>query len=231
MSEVLGRNLTIYVGDGTKKIGCEDSCTFNFENELINVTTKGSGRATNRELGGYDWNVQSSGVIFISPEFDGSETNLDPFEFVSYSLQGKKTIVKFEYSDGTNTKWMYGVGVIGSCVYTGTAEGHATFNVTIFADGPIYTSTKATSRAAFDGPGVYIYTSVGTNTGFDAGLGGVTNHFIVRNGLMYDEIQDLALETDIPVGTGTVGFNVMGVYNFNPSLADGDVVIIVYEPV
>ena len=51
-----------------------------------------------------------------------------------------------------------------------------------------------------------------------------------RGKIFIDEIQDLAVETDIPVGTGTVGFNVMGVYNFNPSLADGDVVIIVYEP-
>ena len=187
MASVLGNNLTIYTGDGMKTIGCEDSCTFTFENELINVTTKGSGRGTNREYGGYDWNIQASGVVFINSTL-GTGDNLDPFEFLAYSLEGKKVAVKFYHTDGTTEKWLCGNGVIGTCSYVGSAEGHAMYNVTILADGLLYPTSNLQSLATYEGPTLLTYVPGATITSATiAGLAG-NNHiyYITKNGVLYN---------------------------------------------
>jgi hypothetical protein len=191
MATVLGNNLTLYVGDGMRTIGCEDSCTLTIENQLINVTTKGSGRGTNREYGGYDWNIQSSGVIFINSDFDGSGSNLDPFEFLAYSLEGKKVAVKFYHTDGTTEKWLCGNGVIGTCSYVGQAGEHAMYNVTILADGLLYPTSNLQSSADYDGPTLLEYIPGGTLTNVTiAGLAG-NNHifYISKNGVLYNSFK------------------------------------------
>ena len=238
MATVLGNNLTLYVGDGMRTIGCEDSCTLSIENQLINVTTKGSGRGTNREYGGYDWNLQASGVIFINSSFDGSGSNLDPFEFLAYSLQGKKVVCKFQQTDGSTTKWVIGNGVISTCSYVGQAGEHGMYNVVILADGLLYPSTNIISRDAYDGPSVYIYTATGTGAGFTASelISASTLYFIHRGGngsnrtYQTSEIETLPDALSSPVTAGAVGYHAAsGTINFNIVLASGDIIFVSYD--
>lgn len=229
MSEVLGSNLTIYVGDGMKTIGCEDSCTLTVENQLINVTTKGSGRGTNREYGGYDWVIQASGVIFINATL-GTGTNLDPFEFLAYSLKGKKVAVKFYHTDGTTGKWVCGNGLIGTCSYTGSAEGHATYNVTILADGLLYPVSTLVSSATYDGPTLLTYVPASSlSVAIIAGLAGITAmYYIVKNGVLYNSFR---------IYTGTLpltGEEVMvkttdGTTNFSVAVGTTDTILFWYD--
>jgi hypothetical protein len=239
MATVLGNNLTLYVGDGMRTIGCEDSCTLTIENQIINVTTKGSGIGVNRELGSTDWNIQASGVVFINPDFDGSGSNLDPFEFVSYSLQRKKVVCKFQQTDGTTTKWMIGNGLISTCSYVGQAGEHAMFNVVILADGLLYASTNAVSRTEYDGPEVYVYDATGSVLGFaipnfnNTGTG--TLYFVTVYYLTYSvtylasEVENLTLSSTVP--TGVIGLHAAtGTLNFNPNLISGERVFVSFEP-
>jgi hypothetical protein len=229
MSTVLGSNLTIYTGDGMKTIGCEDSCTFTFENELINVTTKGSGRGTNREYGGYDWNIQASGVVFINSTL-GTGTNLDPFEFLAYSLEGKKVAVKFYHTDGTTEKWLCGNGVIGTCSYTGSAEGHAMYNVTILADGLLYPTSNLQSSADYDGPTLLTYVPGSTLTNDTiTGLIGITAmYYIIKNGVLYNSFK---LYTGLFSDTGEDVFikTTNGVTDFRVAVGTSDTILFWYD--
>jgi predicted secreted protein len=229
MAIVKGNNFRIYSGDGVKAIGCETSCTLTITSAPINVTSKGSGAWSNREYGRKDWSIQSSSVIIANDAFDGSDTLLDPFEFSSYLIQGKKVVVKLEYTDGITTKFLIGKAIVSEFVPSGSAGEFGTADVTLLADGPLYATSNMVSREAYDGPSTLIYTHSGADAGgfTDSLLIGATAYFIVRNGQVYQTIYSLAPigPTEYVVfvsGTGTV--------NFLPDLTDGDEIIIVYEP-
>ena len=138
---VQGKDFTIYTGDGVRKIGCEESCSLTITTEDIITTSLGSGAATNREYGGYDWSVSSNGVLFIQDAFDGTG-NLDPLEFAAYILQGIKVTVKIQVTD---TKYYFGTGLLKSATYQGTAEGIATYSIEILGDGELTPTTNLKS--------------------------------------------------------------------------------------
>ena len=134
MSQVIkGRDLEIYTGDGIRAIGCSSACTLTLTTNEIVTTSLGSGAATNREYGGYDWSLSSNGVLVIQDEFDGTG-KLDPLEFAAYILQGIKVAVKFQVTD---EKYYFGTGIIKSASYQGQAENFALFTVEILADGDL----------------------------------------------------------------------------------------------
>ncbi len=66
MAQYKGDDLVLYTYEDLEPIGCEDSFVLNITSNEIITTTKGSGRATNREYGSYDWNVQCTGVITLN---------------------------------------------------------------------------------------------------------------------------------------------------------------------
>jgi hypothetical protein len=134
MSQVIkGRELELFTGDGIRAIGCSSACTLTLTTNEIVTTSLGSGAATNREYGGYDWSVSSSGVLVIQDEFDGTG-KLDPLEFAAYILQGIKVAVKFQITD---EKYYFGTGIIKSASYQGQADNFALFTVEILADGDL----------------------------------------------------------------------------------------------
>jgi hypothetical protein len=142
MSQVIkGRELEIYTGDGIRAIGCSSSCTLTLTTNEIVTTSLGSGAATNREYGGYDWSVSSNGVLVIQDEFDGTG-KLDPLEFAAYILQGIKVAVKFQITD---EKYYFGTGIIKSASYQGQADNFALFTVEILADGDLTPTTNLVS--------------------------------------------------------------------------------------
>ena len=142
MSQVIkGRELEIYTGDGIRAIGCSSACTLTLTTNEIVTTSLGSGAATNREYGGYDWSVSSNGVLVIQDEFDGTG-KLDPLEFAAYILQGIKVAVKFQITD---EKYYFGTGIIKSASYQGQADNFALFTVEILADGDLTPTTNLVS--------------------------------------------------------------------------------------
>ena len=148
MSQVIkGRDLTILTGNGIREIGCFTSCTLTTVTNEIITTSLGSGAATNREYGGYDWNVSSTGVLVIQDEF-GGEGNLDPLEFQAYALQGIKVGVKIEI---TEDKYYFGTGIIKSVSYQGQVDNFALYTVEIAADGEL----SATENLRSTLPGTY----------------------------------------------------------------------------
>ena len=142
MSQVIkGRDLEVYTGDGIRAIGCSSACTLTLTTNEIVTTSLGSGAATNREYGGYDWSVSSNGVLVIQDEFDGTG-NLDPLEFAAYILQGIKVAVKFQITD---EKYYFGTGIIKSASYQGQADNFALFTVEILADGDLTPTSNLVS--------------------------------------------------------------------------------------
>ncbi len=142
MSQVIkGRELELFTGDGIRAIGCSSACTLTLTTNEIVTTSLGSGAATNREYGGYDWSVSSSGVLVIQDEFDGTG-KLDPLEFAAYILQGIKVAVKFQITD---EKYYFGTGIIKSASYQGQADNFALFTVEILADGDLTPTSNLVS--------------------------------------------------------------------------------------
>lgn len=235
MALVTGRNLTLYTGDQMNVIGCEESCTLTITNEEIITTSKGSGRFTNREYGTADWSVQSNGVIFMYADEPtaASDSKTDPLYLTAYALEGKKVCVKLQFTDGTTTKYLIGNGIITNIVNTGSAEGYATFDVTIAADGRLYQSSNLQSATSYDGPSIIVYTATGSTASFtDSRLIDATKvYFITKNGVPFNTITTLADAVSFPLAN--VGVYLPAGYVAFPvgtPLVANDVIVISYDP-
>ena len=89
MATIKGDELILYTFEELEPIGCEDSFILTLTSTEIVTTTKGSGRATNREYGAYDWNIQCTGVITIN---ETGKSN--PLFFNDNLIKGKKIAIK-----------------------------------------------------------------------------------------------------------------------------------------
>jgi hypothetical protein len=153
-------------------------------NEIV-TTSLGSGAATNREYGGYDWSVSSNGVLVIQDEFDGTG-KLDPLEFAAYILQGIKVAVKFQITD---EKYYFGTGIIKSASYQGQADNFALFTVEILADGELTPTSNLVS------PLTGTYSNINMINVFLFGVDEYQNDLLIGatitamylNGLLYEE--------------------------------------------
>jgi hypothetical protein len=202
MSQVIkGRDLEIYTGDGIRAIGCSSACTLTLTTNDIITTSLGSGAATNREYGGYDWSLSSNGVLVIQDEFDGTG-KLDPLEFAAYILQGIKVAVKFQITD---EKYYFGTGIIKSASYQGQADNFALFTVEILADGDLTPTSNLVS------PLTGSYSNINMINAFLFGVDEYQNDLLIGatitamylNGLLYEEaytFDDLTGTIDFTTG-------------------------------
>lgn len=231
MSTVKGSQFTLYTGDGLRVIGCEESCTLSVVSEEIITTTKGSGNFTNREPGRNDWIIQSNGVLFINSIFDGSGSTLDPLEFIAYQLQGKKVVAKMRITDGAISKWLIGNGVIVQAEYTGPAEGFATFNITIKADGKLFTTSNLVSPASYDGPSLvtYIPGSTLTTDYITALINNSAIYYVTKNGVVYNSVVRYTT-TGVLTGHDVYIDSSDGQVDFASSVTTTDTIIFCYDP-
>jgi hypothetical protein len=202
MSQVIkGRELELFTGDGIRAIGCSSACTLTLTTNEIVTTSLGSGAATNREYGGYDWSLSSNGVLVIQDEFDGTG-KLDPLEFAAYILQGIKVAVKFQITD---EKYYFGTGIIKSASYQGQADNFALFTVEILADGDLTPTSNLVS------PLTGTYSNIGMINVFLFGVDEYQNDLLIGatitamylNGLLYEEaytFDDLTGTIDFTTG-------------------------------
>jgi hypothetical protein len=133
MAQLKGDDLVLYAYEDLEPIGCEDSFILNITANEIITTTKGSGRATNREYGSYDWNIQCTGVITLNES--GKVTSL---HFNDNIIKGKKIAIKAS----VGSEFYFGLGIITSSANTGTSGEFAKFDVTISGDGPLYSTNE-----------------------------------------------------------------------------------------
>jgi len=133
MAQYKGDDLVLYAYENLEPIGCEDSFILNINTTEIITTTKGSGRATNREYGTYDWNVQCTGVITLNES--GKVTSL---HFNDNIIKGKKIAIKAS----VGSEFYFGIGVITTASNTATSGEFAKFDVTIAGDGPLYSTNN-----------------------------------------------------------------------------------------
>lgn len=129
MSQLKGDDIVLYAYEDLNPIACEESCIINFTANEIITTTKGSGRATNREYGSYDWNIQCNGIVGA---LQFGKTN--PLLFNDNIITGKKIVVKV----GVREWFYFGMGVITSATLTGTTGEFGKFDVTISGDGELF---------------------------------------------------------------------------------------------
>ena len=102
MAQYKGDDLVLYAYEDLEPIGCEDSFILNITAAEIITTTKGSGRATNREYGTYDWNIQCTGVITLNEA--GKVTSL---HFNDNIIKGKKIALKATVGSEFNQSYEY----------------------------------------------------------------------------------------------------------------------------
>jgi hypothetical protein len=131
MAQYKGDDLVLYTYEDLEPIGCEDSFVLNITSNEIITTTKGSGRATNREYGSYDWNVQCTGVITLNEAGKAS-----PLHFNDNIIKGKKVAIKATVGE----EFYFGLGIITTATNTGTSGEFAKFDVTIAGDGILYST-------------------------------------------------------------------------------------------
>jgi hypothetical protein len=159
MAQYKGDDLILYAYEDLEPIGCEDSFILNITSAEIITTTKGSGRATNREYGIYDWNIQCTGVITLNES--GKVTSL---HFNDNIIKGKKIAIKAT----VGTEFYFGIGVITTASNTGTSGEFAKFDVTIAGDGPLY-STNALKNTENE-PTYLSYSSTSYSITFSSAL-------------------------------------------------------------
>jgi hypothetical protein len=128
MSQLKGDDIVLYSYESLNPIGCEESCILNITSNEIITTTKGSGRATNREYGSYDWNIQGNGIVGPLSFF-----KVNPLKFGDDILTGKKVVVKI----GVREWFYFGIGIVTSFTLNGTTGESATYDVTIAGDGEL----------------------------------------------------------------------------------------------
>ena len=157
MANLNGNELVLYAYENLDPIGCEETFTLNLTSGEIITTTKGSGRATNREYGAYDWNIQASGVVTID---EAGKTN--PLHFNDNLIKGKKVAVKAVYG----ADFYFGIGIVTSATNTGTSGELAKYDVTITADGPLY-STNGLKNTENE-PYIFEYSSTTYPTSFSS---------------------------------------------------------------
>lgn len=211
MANLNGNELVLYAYENLEPIGCEETFTLNLTSTEIITTTKGSGRATNREYGAYDWSIQATGVITIG---EAGKTN--PLHFNDNLIKGKKVAVKAVYG----SDFYFGIGVVTSATNTGTSGELAKYDVTITADGPLY-STNGLQNTENEPTYLEYSTSAFSITYSSALLLNATILMVYVSGVYY--------APDTYTFTANNGSG-LGVIVFDSALSSGKTVTIYYVP-
>ena len=209
MAQYTGDDLVLYAFENLEPIGCEDSFVLNITSNEIITTTKGSGRATNREYGSYDWNVQCTGVITLNEVGKGS-----PLFFNDNILKGKKVAIKANIGE----EFYFGMGIITSASNTGTSGEFAKFDVTIAGDGILYSSSNIQNTEAE--PTYLTYLSTANPTTF-------SSEFLLDATILMVFVGDVFYAADSYEFIEDNGYG-DGVITFDTSLPSGKTVKIFY---
>lgn len=129
---VKGDKVLVYSSpDGTtySVLGAQRGGTLTINMDTIEVTAKNDDLAKEFVSGRYTWNVDCDALVVIG------DAGVEQFEAVA--LSGQKVYVKFEVSDGTNTKTYTGKGIVTSYSVTGSMEDVATVSCSIQGTGAL----------------------------------------------------------------------------------------------
>lgn len=211
MAQFKGDDLVLYAFNSLEPIGCEDSFVLTITANEIITTTKGSGRATNREYGSYDWTIQCTGVITLNES--GKTSSL---YFNDNIIKGKKVAVKANV--GQN--FYFGLGVITSSANTGTSGEFAKYDVTIAADGPLFSSNSLKNTG--NEPGLITYSSTSNPITYSSTLLLNANILMVFVDDVYYGLSAYEFIPNNGYGSGVITFDV--------SLGSGKTVKIYYIP-
>lgn len=211
MANLNGNELVLYAYEDLEPIGCEETFTLNLTSNEIITTTKGSGRATNREYGSYDWNIQASGVVTIN---DAGKVN--PLHFNDNLIKGKKVAIKAMYG----SDFYFGIGIVTSAANTGTSGEFAKYDITISADGPLFSTNDLKNTE--NEPDFLEYSSTSFSITYSsASLLNATILMIFVDGVYY------APDTYEFIANNGYG---LGVITFDSALSSGKTVRIYYVP-
>lgn len=211
MANLNGNELVLYAYNNLEPIGCEETFTLNLTSNEIITTTKGSGRATNREYGSYDWNIQANGVITID-----EIGKVNPLFFNDNLIKGKKVAVKGVY--GAN--FYFGIGIVTSATNTGTSGELAKYDITITADGPLYSTNEVKNT---DNEPAYITYSSTTYPITYASID------LFRADILMVFVNDVYYPPDTYEFIKSNGYG-SGVITFDSALSSGQTVRVYYVP-
>lgn len=211
MATIKGDELILYTFEDLEPIGCEDSFILTLTATEIITTTKGSGRATNREYGAYDWTIQCTGVITIN---ETGKSN--PLFFNDNLIKGKKVAVKAS----VGSDFYFGMGIVTSASNTGTSGEFAKFDVTISADGPLH-STSGLQNPENE-PTYLSYSSSIYSITYSSAL-------LLNATLLMVFVDDVYYAPDTYEFISNNGYG-LGVITFDTALSSGKTIRIYYVP-
>lgn len=211
MATIKGDELILYTFEDLEPIGCEDSFILTLTATEIITTTKGSGRATNREYGAYDWTIQCTGVITIN---ETGKSN--PLFFNDNLIKGKKVAVKAS----VGSDFYFGMGIVTSASNTGTSGEFAKFDVTISADGPLH-STNGLKNTENE-PTYLSYSSSIYSITYSSAL-------LLNATLLMVFVDDVYYAPDTYEFISNNGYG-LGVITFDTALSSGKTIRIYYVP-
>jgi TP901-1 family phage major tail protein len=129
---VKGDKVLVYSSpDGTaySVLGAQRGGTLTINMDTIEVTAKNDELAKEFVSGRYTWTVDCDALVVIG------DAGVEQFEAVA--LSGQEVHVKFEVSDGTNTKTYTGKGIVTSYSVTGSMGDVATVSCSIQGTGEL----------------------------------------------------------------------------------------------
>jgi hypothetical protein len=212
MAQLKGDDLVLYAYEDLEPIGCEDSFILNITANEIITTTKGSGRATNREYGSYDWNIQCTGVITLNEV--GKVTSL---HFNDNIIKGKKVAIKAS----VGSEFYFGLGIITNSANTGTSGEFAKFDVTISGDGILYSTNELKNTEKQ--PKIISYSSTEYSTVFTSGE-------LYLSKLLLVIVDDVIYSSDTYVFLNDLTPFPIGSITFNNALPINKIVKLYYVP-
>jgi hypothetical protein len=211
MAQIKGDDLVLYAYEDLEPIGCEDSFILNITANEIITTTRGSGRATNREYGSYDWNIQCTGVITLNES--GKVTSL---HFNDNIIKGKKIAIKASVGD----EFYFGIGIITNSANTGTSGEFAKFDVTIAGDGILYSTNNLKNTE--NEPTYLSYSSSSYAISYSSPL-------LLNATLLMVFVDDVYYAPDTYEFISNTGYG-YGVITFDSALSSGKTVKLYYIP-
>lgn len=211
MAQFRGDDLVLYAYGDLEPIGCEDSFILTITANEIITTTKGSGRATNREYGSYDWTIQCTGVITLN-----EPNRVTSLHFNDNIIKGKKIAIKAT----VGSDFYFGIGIITSAANTATSGEFAKFDVTIAADGPLL-STNALKNTE-NAPTYLTYSSTTYSINY-------TSPDFLNASILMVFVDDVYYAPDTYEFTPNTGYG-YGSITFDSAISSGKTVKIYYIP-
>lgn len=230
MSIVKGRNVILYVNDGSeyRPVCCAREASLDTETSTDETSTDDTGIWRTYRGMRMGWTVTGSGIVSL-------DTNMTIAELRGFQFSFTPLYISFEATDANGLSEVYqGFVIIQNVGTSATHNGLFTYNFTAQGTGELLiTDTPVDPNEREGGFMIYKYTGTGSETGGNVlpaipDLAGKTVKCITRDGTYYRLVSSSPVEKQFTFNTGT---NMVTFAEELPPIQSGEMIDIFYTSV